>query len=137
MRGPLRVRALVLERWPRTDLHQALDVLGDLLAQVALHPAFVLDDLANALGILFGKIAHLRHRVDLGRRENLARPRPADTVNVSQSDPDLLVLGEVHPCNTRHRRPLPLPLLVLWVVADHPHDARAAHDLALRTDPPD
>ena len=120
-----------------TDVHEALDVLGDLLAQVALHPALFLNDLADALRILFGQVADLRHRFDLSRREDLERPSPADSVNVGQADPNLLVLGEVHPCDTRHRRPLPLPLLVLRVVADHPHDARTAYDLALRADPPD
>src|SRR6187431_94617 len=40
----------------RTDLHQPLDVLGDLLAQVTLHAALVLNHLADATGLVLGEL---------------------------------------------------------------------------------
>ena len=64
--GPLRVRALVWVRWPRTgrplavaqaaiaaEVHQPLDVHRDVPAQIALDPVVAVDDLAQArdLGI--------------------------------------------------------------------------------------
>ncbi len=68
-RGPLRVRALVCVRCPRTgkraamsqtaiatDVHQALDVHLDALAQVAFDLALRLQDGTNPAQLVFTQI---------------------------------------------------------------------------------
>src|SRR5688572_11908959 len=118
------------------DLHQPLDVLADLLAQVALDAPFVLDHLADPARLVLGEVPHLGGRRHPRLGEDRLCARAPDAVDVRQPDPDLLVLGEVHSCDPCHIR-LPLTLLVFGVLADHPHDALPADDLALGTDPPD
>ena len=69
--GPLRVRALVWVRWPRTgrllrwrkaavaaQIHQALDVHGGVAAQIAFHQEVAVDDFADLDDFGFGQIAH-------------------------------------------------------------------------------
>src|SRR4030095_89936 len=75
-----------------SDLHQALDVLADLLAQVALHPAFVRDDLADPPRLVFGQVLDLGDLRHLRLGADVLRARAADPVNVSEPDPDLFVL---------------------------------------------
>ena len=68
--GPLRVRALVWVRWPRTgqalavadalvaaDLDLALDVLGHVAAQVALDREVLVDVGADAVDLVLGQVA--------------------------------------------------------------------------------
>jgi len=117
------------------DLHQALDVLADLLAEIALHPPLVLDDLADPLGLDLGEVADLGDVGHLGLGQDVARARTADAVDVGETDPDLLVLRQVDSCDACHSDSLSLTLLVFRVLADHPHDALATDDLALRADP--
>ena len=48
----------------RPDVHQTLDVHGDVLAQVALDTALLLDGLSDAPPFLLGKVLHLDGRID-------------------------------------------------------------------------
>ncbi len=70
LRGPFLVRAFVRVRCPRTgrplrcrkppvtaDVHQPFDVHADISAKIALYGKFPVDDLANAVELLFGKVA--------------------------------------------------------------------------------
>src|SRR6185295_6052759 len=90
------------------DLHQPLDVLADLLAQVALHPALVLDHLAEAARLVLGQVLDLGDLRHLGLGADVARPRAADPIDVGEPDPDLFVLRQVDSCDTCHWR-LPIP----------------------------
>src|SRR5262249_51162626 len=117
------------------DLHQALDVHGDLLAQVALHVAFLIDDLGDAAGLFFREVLDADARVDPGLAEDLVRAAHPDAVDVGQRDLHPLRAGQIDACDTCHS--LPLPLLVLLVRADDADHALAAHHLALDADLPD
>ena len=57
------------------DLHQALDVHGDLSAQVALHLEVVVDIIAQGADLVFGKILDARIGVDAGGGDDLVRGR--------------------------------------------------------------
>ena len=90
MRGPLRVRALVWVRWPRTgqaapvadalvaaDLDLALDVLLDVPAQVPLDLVVLLDEPPDPHHLVVGELADLGGRVDSGLVHiSRARVRP-------------------------------------------------------------
>src|SRR5712691_12020262 len=114
------------------DLHQPLDVHGHVLAQVAFHVAFLVDDLGDAAGFLFREVLHADAGVDAGLAQDLVRAAHADPVDVGQRDLHPLAAGQVHACDTCHS--LPLPLLVLLIDADDAHLALAAHHLALDAD---
>jgi hypothetical protein len=77
------------------DLHQALDVLADLLAQVALHTALVRDDLADPPRLILGQVSDLGGLRHLGLDQDVTRTRPANAVDVRETDPNLLVLRQV------------------------------------------
>src|SRR6202020_2119285 len=91
------LRALAPDRQPlamphpavAADLHQPLDVLAHFLAQVALDPPFVRDDLADAPRLVLGELLDAgggRH-VRLG--QDVLGARAADAGDVGESDTDL------------------------------------------------
>ena len=55
------------------DLHQALDVLGVLAAQVALDGEVALDEVADLDDLVLGEIADQRVGVDAGLGQQLVR----------------------------------------------------------------
>src|SRR5437763_8649160 len=55
----------------RTDLDEALDVHGSVLAQVAFHVALRLDDLADAVDLVFIEVLNLLYGLNLGCFQNL------------------------------------------------------------------
>src|SRR5712691_3702150 len=116
------------------DLHQPLDVHGDVLAEVAFDVAFLVDDLGDAAGFFLGEVLYADARVDPGLAEDLVRAAHADPVDVGQRDLHPLRAGQVHACDTCH---LSLPLLVLLIRADDADHALAAHHLAFDADFPD
>src|SRR5438552_1146602 len=113
-RARVRVRPLPANRQPAAmthaavavDLHQPLDVEADVLAEVALHLAFVSDDLTNATDLVFIEVLDPRVAVDRCRLENLARARAADAEDVSESDLDSLVQRKINACDTCHVSPV-------------------------------
>src|SRR2546421_402436 len=75
------------------DLHQALDVLGALTAQVALDHVLAVDQVAELDHLVLGEVADVGVGRDVDLREDLVRARPADAVDVRQPDLDALVQG--------------------------------------------
>jgi len=89
-RGPLRVRALVVRALAahrkipamanaaiRLNFNQPADIHLDLFAEIAFHPAFLLDGLANVVDFLFGEVANLLGVIHAGfRRQLFARSCP-------------------------------------------------------------
>jgi hypothetical protein len=69
-----------------TDLDFALDVLGDIPAQVALHLEVLLQKTADAHHLVIGEIANLRTPVYLEVVAHLMGPGRADPKNVGKSD---------------------------------------------------
>src|SRR5690349_9250524 len=123
--------AAMTESAIRADFDQPLDVHRDVLAEIALDAAFALDDLADAVDLVFVEVLHLFFAVDIGSGDDPGRARMPDAVDVGQRDPGVLVARKIHACNTCHKPSLSLTLLVLGILADHPHHALAANDLAL------
>jgi len=69
---------------------------------------------------------------DASGLQNIVRLRPPDTVDICQSDFDSLIRRKIHSGNTCHSNlQLSLPLLVLRVHTDDPHDTLPMHNLAL------
>ena len=115
------------------DLDQALDVLADLLAQLAFDGEVLVDEVADAVDLVVGQVADLGVRGDAGLGADLLRGGAADAVDVAERHVDLLVARNVDTRDTGHADLLPLPLLVAGVRADNANDAFTAHDLALFT----
>src|SRR5271157_2592510 len=86
----------------RTDLDEPLDVHRDVFAQIAFDVAALLDDLTDAVDLIFIEVAHLLGGLHIGRAENALRARIPDAENVRQRDNDVLVARKIHACNTCH-----------------------------------
>src|SRR3954463_279236 len=130
-----RQAAPVAQAAVAADLHQALDVLRALAAQVTLDHVVTVDDVAQLRHLVVREVPDLAVRLDPELGEDLVRGRPADAVDVRQADLDALVEGDVDAGDASHclRAPSALPLLVAGVLADHKHPPVAADDLALLT----
>ena len=87
------------------DLHHALDVQGDIAAQIAFHLQVVLDVLTDLVDVLLSQVLHAGVRVDAGSSENLLRGLHADAEDVRQSDFDPLLTRQVNARNTCHYLP--------------------------------
>src|SRR5438105_4154707 len=118
----------------RADLHQPLDRLLPLAAQVALDLEVRVDVRAELGDLLVGQVLDLlvRREAELGC--DLARRRLADAVDVGQPDLEPLLVGQVDSGDARQC--LALPLLVARVGADDhgravplDHAAALAHGL--------
>ena len=88
LRGPLRVRALVWVRCPRTgndaampvaavalNIDEALDVHLDVLAEIALDVTLVLNHLADAVYLFFAEILDLLEGINIRLLQDLQRAR--------------------------------------------------------------
>jgi len=105
-----------------------LDVLPDLLTQLAFDGVVFVDILADAGDFVVCQVANLGLDGDVSRRADLLSGGAADAKDIAQGDFGPLLTRYVNACDTRQG--LPLPLLVAWVGADDAYDAVAAHDLA-------
>ncbi len=112
------------------DVHEALNVLRALPAQIALDSDFTVDGVAQLDDLFLRQIAHLGVGVDAHDREYLVRGRAPDAVDIGESDLNPLLRRDVDACDTCHTD-LPLPLTMTRVRADHLHRAMTADDLAL------
>src|SRR5215203_4081362 len=138
-RARVRLGVLAAHRQPAAvadpavaaDLHQALDGLGALPAEVALNGVVAVDQVAEPRDLVLGEVADVRVRADPELCEEPVRSGPADPVDVREADLDALVEGDVDPRNSSQSCYLPLTLLVTRVRADHQHAAVPADDLAL------
>src|SRR5439155_9312383 len=89
----------------RADFDESLDVHRNFLAQVAFHHSLALDDLADAVDLVFREILHLLHGIDLRLVQNPGGSRVSNSVNVSQRDIHVLVTWKIDACNTCHSAP--------------------------------
>src|SRR5262249_19688817 len=104
------VRALSAHREPAAvahaaiavDFHQPLDVEADVLAEIALHLPLIGDDLADLPHVILGEILDARVAVDARLAQDVVGPRAADAENVSESNFDSLVQGQIYASDTCH-----------------------------------
>ena len=82
------------------DLHQALDVLGALAAQVAFDGEVVVDRVAELGDLVLCEIADVGVRRDLEVVEQPVGGRATDSVDVRETDLDALVERDVDPGDT-------------------------------------
>src|SRR5262245_5533233 len=109
-RARIGVRALAADRQaaavPQTavaaQIHQALDVHGDVAAQVTLHHVVAIDRLADLQDLRVGQVIDpaLVGNADLAA--DLLRELRADAVNVLKRDDDALLRRNVNACDTSH-----------------------------------
>ena len=85
------------------EIHQALDAHGHFTAQVALDRESA-DFLAQLVHLRVGQVFDLRRVCNAGSVANLLRARAADTVDRSQRDGGVLMVGNVYPSDTGHKR---------------------------------
>src|SRR5258708_23212367 len=98
----MRARALTADRKsaPLPDstvgpeVHQPLDIHGDFTAQVAFHREFR-DLRADGVHLRLGEVFHLGAGIYARTLTGGARARVADTVNVREPDPHVLVHRDV------------------------------------------
>src|SRR4051812_47158499 len=72
------------------DLHQPLDVHGNLLAEISFDAALLFDHAADLPHVVFREILDADVGVDARRAEDVARALAADAVNVREPDLDAL-----------------------------------------------
>jgi hypothetical protein len=83
------------------NIHEPLDVEGNLSAQAAFHLVVAFNNLPQFIEFFLGQIIDKPQGIDLRLFTNFIRAGPADTVNVSQRDVYVFI-REVNSHQTRH-----------------------------------
>src|SRR4029077_8482433 len=86
----------------RLNFNQAADVHLDLFAEIALHAAFLLDDVADAVDFVLGQVANLFREIDIGLFGNALRAHLPDAIDRRQPDPKALLRRKINTCDTCH-----------------------------------
>jgi hypothetical protein len=84
------------------NFNQAADVHLDLLAEIALHAPFLLDDRADAVHFVFRQVANLFLPIDIGLLRNAFRAHLPDPVDRGQPDPQALLRRKINTSDTCH-----------------------------------
>ena len=84
------------------DLGQALDVQSHFTAEVALNGEVLVDHITQLCFLLVGQVLDAGVRIDLSELEDLVCACSADAVDISQTDFDSLLTGQVNTSNTCH-----------------------------------
>ena len=84
------------------DFHQALDVQGNLTAEVAFHLQVLFDVITQLADLILGEILHSGVGIDADLRENLLGSGQADTLDIGQADFHALFSGQVYARNACH-----------------------------------
>src|SRR6266851_4530930 len=131
--APHRQAAAMPQAAIGANVHQALDVHLDSLAQVAFDFALRFKNGANAAQIVFAQIFDPGIQIHLRLDQDRRGTRSADSVNVSKADLCTLIRRKIDTGDTSHSFSLFLPLFVFRVRADYAHHALAVNHLALIT----
>ena len=111
--GPLRVLAFVLVRCPltglavthatvATDFNESFDIQSNFTAKVAFYCDVLVDIVTQLCNVFFGQILDADIRIDTGTCQNLICCAAADSVDISQTDLDPLILRKVYTCYSCH-----------------------------------
>ena len=84
------------------DLAQTLDVECGLTAKVAFHDVAVVDGFTKLGLVSIGQILHAGVGVHACLCQDLLSTLSANTIDISQTDFDSLILGQVNTGNTCH-----------------------------------
>src|SRR5262249_29384917 len=84
------------------DLHQPLDVHRDLLAEVSLDAALLLDHPADLPHIVLGQILDADVGADSGVLQDAVRPDASDAVDVGETDFHPFRAWKINSCDARH-----------------------------------
>src|SRR5919201_2930805 len=87
------------------DLDLALDVLGHVSAEVALHLVVAVDPVPDPDDLLLGQVADLPPAVQPQSLDRLASCGRPDAVDVPKGDVDPLLAREVDACDASHTLP--------------------------------
>ncbi len=90
------------------EVHQALDVRADLVAEIAFDLEAVLvrlEQIADLLDVGLGQLLHFLLRRDAGARADLERELASDSIEVRQRVRDLFVTGKINTSNTSQYAP--------------------------------
>jgi len=110
------------------DVHEPLDVHGNLPAEITLNPHFFIDDVTQAIDFIVSQVPNPGVRIDSGASEKLLARMQPDAVDVRQRSFDPLIPGKVNSRNSGHvLSPQPclpgdslaLPLLMPRIDANH------------------
>jgi hypothetical protein len=116
------------------DFDEALDVHLNLAPEFTLYSVLLVNNLAEAIDLIFSKLAHLGIRIDVELTQNPAAQMRANTVNILQGYPGVLVSWYVNSGNSCHATAsLSLALFVLRVGTDDSDHPVPFHHLALVT----
>src|SRR5437660_915492 len=86
----------------RSDVHQALDVHLDPLAQIAFNLSLGLEHGANATQLILIQVVYARVDVNLRLIQDRGRTRSADAVDICQADLGALVRRKIDTSYTSH-----------------------------------
>ena len=110
--GPLAAHgkaAAMPQTAPAGDILEPRDVLGDLAPQITLDRVVLFDVGGDAADLFIRQVLGAHRFVDPHGLEDVARTLVADPKDVGQRDHDTLVVGDVHPGDTRHAIDLSRP----------------------------
>ena len=65
----------------RLDFNQAANIHLDLFAKIAFDAAFLLDDITEAVGLVFGQIADLLREIHIRLFSNTLRAHLSDAID--------------------------------------------------------
>jgi hypothetical protein len=85
-----------------TNLDLPLDVLGDFATKIPFDRVVGIDELADAQDFGVAEIANFRVVVDVGRAEDLIRPRLSNPVDIGGTNLNPLVPREINSGNACH-----------------------------------
>src|SRR6266481_6566356 len=116
------------------DIHQALDVHLNSLAQIAFNLTLGFQHRANPAQLVFIQVLDSSLEADTSFLKNGVCSRASDAVDISQPNLRPFVGWKIHPSYTCHLGiSLSLSLFVFRINADHPNHTFAVDDLALIT----
>ena len=86
-----------------TNFNQTFDIKCGSTAKVALYLDVFIDVLTQFCGVIFGKIFDADGRIHTGLFNDLSSGCAADTVDISESNLNSLILRQVNTSYTSHR----------------------------------
>src|SRR5260370_12350116 len=84
------------------NCNQPANVHLNLFAEIAFHPAFLLDGLTKVVDFFFGQVADLFRVIHAAFRSQLFRALPPDAVDRGQADPQALLNRKINACYACH-----------------------------------